>query len=361
MRYLLISFLLITALSGIAFASENKYGADLLQQMTVAESDGMGESFTTHSTGSRALNNNPAGLAYTQKSEFLISTHTLPAITAFIMKENQDGQWEDYGRYDIEPVDMALVSYVLPLGKFGSLGLGLVLGYSGRFIRVNEDGKAINGFPRDDLALTMGYSINIFRGFSLGFDIKSIRSKIPVKDGSSIGRTYASNIGFMHQIGKRVRVGAVLQNMGGSLSFDEPDIPNELRRRFMIGATYTLKDSGKSIIALSGDVNPPFDNGLRYNLGTELIYADVIALRIGYMRNTETYYENLVNLHDNMVTNDKRVWIRKGLTIGAGVKIGRFEVNAAKTPIREPILESDEKLRLKDHESIVSLSLTTKF
>jgi len=342
-------------------ASEEKYGANFLQQLTSAQSDGMGESFTAHSTGVHSLGNNPAGLAYVEESELLINAHELPRITAVIMKENSDGKWEDCGRYDVEPTEMALVSYALPLSRFGKLGMSFAFHHAGRFIRVNEEGKAVNAFPKDDLILAIAYSLKIFQNFSAGFDAGTIRSKTPDDDGSSIGRTYAMNVGVLHQIGKRVRVGAVLQNIGSKLSFDSPNVPSSLRRRLLIGAVYAVKDSENSALSLSMDVNPPFDDGPRYNLGAEFLYAQRVTLRIGYLRNTEIHYEPLFDLHGELPVYGNRVWIRQGLTVGLGVRLGNVEINAARVPRREPVLSGDEKSRLEKHDPIMSFSCSAKF
>ena len=361
LRYLCVILLLSAVVYQPLPASEEKYGAEFLQQLTVAEVDGMGESLTSHSVGAGSLNNNPAGLAYAEGNELLINAHKFPRITAIIMKETEDGKWEDWGQYTIEPTEMGFVNHALHLGKFGTLGLGFVFNYSGRFIRVDEEGKAVNAFPKNDLAFTIGYGLKIFRGVSLGFDIKSIRSKLPIDDESKIGRTWAMNIGFLHQMGTRARVGAVLQNIGSELSFDEPDIPSDLRRRLLIGAMYIVKDSGKSILSLSMGANPPFEDGPRYNVGAELLYAKRVALRIGYMQNTETYHDPLFNLQDGSSIYEKRAWIRKGLTIGIGLRLKGIEVNFARAPRREPILGDGEKLRLEKHNSIVSFSCATGF
>jgi hypothetical protein len=355
------TLLLLALTSQSSSASEEKYGADFLQQLTAAEVDGVGETLAAYSIGARSLNNNPAGLSYVEGSELLINVHRLPRITAVIMKEKGDGEWEDYARYNIEPTEMGLISYALPLGRFGNLGISSVFHYGGRFIRVDDEGKAVNAFPRDDLAFAIGYSLKISQGISVGFDIKSIRSKVLVDDRSNIGRTYATNIGFLHQIGTRVRVGAVLQNIGNELSFDAPDIPNNLRRRLLMGAMYTVRDSENSVLSLSMDANPPFEDGPRYNLGVELLYVQRVAFRIGYMRNTETYHEPLLNLHDQTPVYESRVWIRKGPTIGVGLRLGGVEINFARAPRREPTLNSGEKLRLEEHDSIMSFSCTAKF
>ncbi len=354
-----------------SLASDEKYGADFLQQLTTAEFDGMGESFVAYSFGAASLNNNPAGLSNAKGSELLINAHKLPRIVAVIMKETEDGKWEDYGKYSIEPTEMGFINYALPLGRFGNLGMGFVFHYGGRFIRVNKEGKSIASFPRDDMAFTIGYSFRILQSVSLGLDIRSIRSKVPVpvqddspntnEDGSSIGRTTSMNVGFLHQMGDRVRVGAVLQNIGGNLSFNESDIPDSLRRRLLMGANYIVKDSENSVLSIGVDVNPPFNDGPRYNIGAEFMYAKRLAFRVGYMRNTETYYEPLTNLRDGSSVYENRVWVRKGLTIGVGLTLRGFDINFAGAPQREPVLEEYEKSRLEKHNAIMSLSCTAKF
>ena len=200
-------------------------------------------------------------------SELLMDVHRMQRIVAVIMREKEDGKWEDYGRYEVEPTETGVISYGLPMGRFGNLGMGLVYSYSGRFIRVDEEGRAVNTFPKDDLAFSLGYSLRISQGVSVGFDIKSVRSKVPIDARSDIGRTYAMNVGFLHQIGSRARVGAVLQNIGNEISFSTPDIPSDLRRRLLAGATYTVKESEDSTLSVSMDVHPPFEHGPRYNLG----------------------------------------------------------------------------------------------
>ena len=360
-KSLCIALILVTAAIQTSSASGERYGADFLQQLTSADIDGMGESIATYSIGARSLNNNPAGLAYAEGSELLLNLHRLPRVSAIILKENEDGRWQDHGRYEVEPTEMGVISYALPLNRFGDLGMSFVFHYGGRFIRVDEEGKAVNSFPRDDLAFVLGYSVGLFQGVSLGFDVRSIRSKMPADEGNSIGRTYAMNAGFLHQIGTRSRVGAVLQNIGSRLSFESPDIPDELRRRLIIGAMYVVKDSGKSVLSLSMDINPPFDDGARYNMGAELVYSGFLALRIGYMRSTDPYYEPMISIDDGSSTYEDRTWIRKGPTVGVGLKFKSVELSLASAPSREPILNDDETLRLENHDSILSLSCTAKF
>ena len=356
-----VAIFLLLVIFGLAHASEEKYATTLLQQMTTSRMDGMGETSAALSVGARALNNNPAGLSHGKRSELLVNTHRIPRVDAIIMNRNEDGIWEDSGRYSVKPLDVGLLSYALSLGRFGTLGTSLLFDYSGRYIRVDTEGKAVNAFPQDDFVLALGYSVGIRDGLVLGFDVKSIRSKVPVKDGTEIGRATAMDIGILHQVGKRVRVGAVIQNIGGKLSFESPEIPNRLQKRLPVGAACVIKDTGKMRLTVNGDVVPPFEDGLRYSAGAELLFAGHFALRVGYLRDVETYYEPLLNLRDGSSDGTERLWIRKGFTVGLGIKLKSFELNVARSPRREPVLSYDEKLRLERHDPIVSLSCLARF
>ena len=65
-RLLFTALLSLTLIVQSASASDERFGANFLQQLTSAEVDGMGESFVAYSTGVRALNNNPAGLVHAE-------------------------------------------------------------------------------------------------------------------------------------------------------------------------------------------------------------------------------------------------------------------------------------------------------
>jgi hypothetical protein len=365
MKILITIFLLFVVLCYPLFASEDKYGAEFLNLMISAEGGGMGESHIAYSIGSRSLNNNPAGLSFSKGNELYIGSNHTPEIIATIMKENENEEWEDFGKYDIKPTEVEYVNYSLPKSKFGSLGLSFAFNHSGRFIRVNKEGKAINSFPQDDALIGIGYGVKLTKDFALGFDIKALRSKVPTDKGDNIGRTYAMNVGMMHQISDRVRIGVSLQNIGNKLSFKKIDkkidIPSKLRRDFLLGAIYKVIDGKKSKLSVSMDVNPPFENGLRYGVGAEFSYTQYFVFRAGYMRDTQTYYDSLVNLSNGSTVNEERVWVKEGITLGIGIRLKNVEINLARTPFREPTLNDGEKLRLEKQESVTSLSFVARF
>jgi hypothetical protein len=362
MKILITIFLLLFVfLCYPLFAADDKYGAEFLQQLIPAEGGGMGESHIAYSIGSRSLNNNPAGLSFSKGNELFIGSNRTPEIIATIMKENENEEWEDFGKYDIKPTEVEYINYSLPKSKFGSLGLSFAFNHSGRFIRVNKEGKAINSFPQDDALIGIGYGVKLTKDFALGFDIKALRSKVPTDKGDKIGRTYAMNVGMMHQINDRVRIGASLQNIGNKLSFKKIDIPSKLRRDFLLGAIYKVIDGKKNKLSVSMDVNPPFDNGLRYGVGAEFSYTQYFVFRAGYMRDTQPYDDPFVNLSDSSIVNEERIWVKEGITLGIGIRLKNVEINLARMPFREPTLNDGEKLRLEKQESVTSLSFIVRF
>lgn len=342
-------------------ASEDRFGADFLQEFIPVEGMGMGGSFAAHNIGSGSLNSNPAGLAFLKDSDLSIRFHRAPRVVAIIMKESENDKWSDYGKYNVEPYEMEFISYALPLGRVGNLGIGAAYNHGGRFVRVNTDGKAINAFPKDDLLFGLGYSIKIYHNFAAGFDIKHLRSKLPVDGKNEIGRTYLFNVGLINHIGTRAKIGLTIENIGKPLSYDSPDIPDKLRREVIIGTNYILKNTNSSKLSINVDVNPPFEDGIRYNAGAEFLIKNKLALRIGYIRSTAVYYEPLINLNTGTIIDEERLWIRKGITFGLGLKTDGFEVNIARSPYREPKTYNDEKLRIENSEPIMSFSFIKKF
>jgi hypothetical protein len=341
--------------------ADDKYGADFLRYLTSAESNGIGKSSVAYSVGARALNNNPAGLAFSDGNELIIGSYSTPRISATIMKENTSEIWEDYGKFVVEPTEMAYINYIFPSSKIGNIGISFAFNHEGRFIRVNKEGKATNAFPKDDFLLGLGYSIKLVNGFAIGFDVKNIRNKVPIDEGNDIGRTWATNIGLIHQINDKTKIGVSLQNIGKRLSFKTEDMPDKLRRNFYLGGSYNIIDSKKSKLYTSFDVNPPFDNGLQYAIGAEFIYADLIALRLGYIRDIQPYYDMFLNINDYTSIKESRLWIHKGITMGIGIKLRSADANIAIMPSRNPDLSNDEKLRLDNQKPVVSLSFSTRF
>ena len=332
-----------------------------LRRLTVAEQDGMGRSFVSSTTGADSLNTNPAGLAYLEHNRLTTQATRFPHTIAVISKPNTEERYEEYAQYDLRAAGLEFINYSRPLGARGALGLNVAFGHEGRFSRVDELGKSINTFPESEFAVGLGYAIRLLPGASVGVNAKWLRAKVQDETGAAhIGHGYAYNVGLIQRVGANLRLGAVLRNLSNGLSFSEDNIPDKVLRDSVLGGTYLFTRNDVRA-RISADVNPPFEDGLRTNLGGEIWYRDFVGVRIGYMRHTEKRFDGFRLIETDEPAFDERLWKAEGLTLGVGVQLGKLNINAAVTPPIAPVAEVNEQIRIEQGRSVYAFSVGQRF
>jgi len=355
------------------------FGGDFLQELTAAENLGMGGNFAGSVAGVNSINNNPAGLALRNEGMASFNLTRFARTVAVISKLNNADKYEDYSRYDSDAWGMESLNFVFSAGKLGMIGLNTVFRHEGKFSRVDEEGIAVNTFPENDFAFTLGYGKKLATGTYIGFDAKFIRSKVQsevdVQIGQSdeeetgevsqsvgnIGRGYAYNLGFIQSLNRHWRIGGVIRNLSNGLSFSSPEIADELRRDAIVGVTYQRSDVGDTSFKLGCDINPPFKGGIRGNVGGAIWYRQLIGLRLGYVRYTQERFEPVLKIASGNIIKEERTFLTEGFTFGVGLRYNKLEINFAHTPQRKPKAEDDENLRLEEGNSIVSFSILQRF
>lgn len=332
-----------------------------LKQLLGAEHRGMGGSFVGGTAGANALGNNPAGITATNGDRFVIHMTRFPHTIALLSKPNFNIDYEDYSKFDQLASGIETLNWAFPIGKYGTIGLAFAMAHTGTFRRVNHQGKALNNFPENNLAIGMGYGINCFGGIALGFDARWLRSKITDTSGTEhIGHGYAYNIGLIQQIGDTLQFGIVARNLSNGLSFANNAIPDSIHRDVIAGITYQ-KDISDITLRLGLDVHPPFPDGVRSNLGVEIWYRDRIGGRIGYLRDTERRHTSVYILDDLTYEMEERTWKAEGLCLGFGVRFGNIIFNASYTPQFKPTVSEDERIHIVQGTSIYSFSIGQVF
>ena len=380
-RYFLPIFLILvfpfTALSE-AGDEEERFGSDFLQTLTGAENLGMGGNFAGSAAGVNSINNNPAGLALQREGMASFNLTRFARTVAIISKLNNVDKYEDYSRYDLESWGIETLNFVFSAGKLGMIGVNAVLRHEGKFSRVDEEGIAVNTFPANDFAFTLGYGRKLVAGAYIGFDAKFIRSKVQSevdvqidqtdeeteeisKSVGNIGRGYAYNLGFVQHLNRHWRIGGVIRNLSNGLSFSAPEIPDKLRRDVIVGVTYQRDDIGDTSFKFGCDINPPFSDGIRGNVGGEIWHRQLIGLRLGYVRYTQERFEPVLKLASGRIIKEERTFLTEGFTFGIGLKHNKLEINFAHTPQSQPKAKDDEHIRLEEGNSIVSFSLLQRF
>lgn len=347
---------------GIASAANTTAEADqFLKQLLGAEHRGMGSSFVGATGGANALGNNPAGISVAKGDRFVLHMTRFPRTIALLSKSNFDANYEDYSRHEQRAAGIETLNWAFPLGKFGTVGVALSTAHEGPFRRVNHEGKALNNFPENNLALGLGYGLNCFGDTAVGFDAKWLRSKVTDASGAEhFGRGYAYNVGVIQQLGDNIQIGVVVRNLSNGLSFVDPMIPDKIRRDVVAGITYQREISDISL-RFGLDFNPPFSDGVRTNLGVEVWYHDRIGGRIGYLRDTEKRYASVFLLENATLEMEERNWKSEGLCFGLGVRFGSITLNAAYTPQFKPTISEDERIHIVQGSAVYTFSIGQNF
>ncbi len=332
-----------------------------LKQLLGAEYRGMGGSFVGATAGANALGNNPAGITNAKGDRFVLHMTRFPRTIALLSKPNLDADYEDNIKFDQRASGIETFNWAFPMTKFGTLGVAFSMAHAGTFRRVNHQGKALNNFPENNLAIGIGYGINCIGGTVVGFDARWLRSKITDSSGAEhFGRGYAYNIGLIHHIGDTLQLGVVLRNLSKGLSFIDPTIPDKIHRDIILGVTYQ-RDISNITMRIGLDIHPPFHDGARANIGVEIWYRDRIGGRIGYLRDTERRYASIYLLDELTFEMEERTWKAEGLCLGLGVRFGNIIINAAYTPQFEPTVSEDERIHIVQGTSIYSFSVGQVF
>lgn len=335
-----------------------------LKLMLGAEHRGMGGSFVASISGANAIGTNPAGIGIIDDNRFVFHMTRFPRTVAILAKPNISNDYEDYRRYDHHASGIETVNWVIPFGKFGTLGVAVSTGHKGQFRRVSHEGKALNNFPENNLAAGLGYGLEFIEGTVIGIDAKWIRSKITDESfAEHFGRGYSYNVGLIQKIGKTLQIGIVLRNLSNGLSFADSTIPDEINRDVICGVVYSREITDFSF-RIGLDFHPPFADGIRTNVGAEIWYHDRLGGRIGYLRDTDQRYlpvNPVTTIADSSVVMEERVWLVEGLCLGLGFRVGNFLINASHTPQFKPTVSDKERLHIAQGSSVYTFSIGQNF
>jgi hypothetical protein len=224
--------------------------ADFLQFEVGGRSAGMAGAHTGIATGVTAQFWNPAALA----------TLGQPQIGAM------HATWLDDLSYE-------WVGYARPMSpRLGVGSVSVAYFHMPSIAGVDEFDNPIGDFKVYDLAVTFGLARPIGRGVNVGANAKLIRQNLATVSATGA----AVDLGTSATIGGTT-IGAVIQNLGPSLSFDGSPYP--LPQQVKIGASRGFM---KNRLLFAADYNMPRDYYNDVRLGTEFHAHPNVSLRLGY-------------------------------------------------------------------------------
>jgi len=257
--------------------------ADFLQFEVGGRSAGMAGAHTGIATGVTAQFWNPAALA----------TLTQPQVGAMHATWLKDLSYE-------------WVGYARPMSpKLGVGSLSVAYFHMPSISGVDEFDNPIGDFKVYDLAVTFGLARPIGKGINVGANAKMIRQNLATVSATGA----AVDLGTSATI-RGTTIGAVIQNLGPSLSFNGAPYPLPQQTRF--GASRGFM---KNRLLLAADYNMPRDYYNDVRFGTEFRAHQNVSLRLGYR-------------HELGSAGDPA----NGLSYGLGLHYNQLQMDYALTP-----------------------------
>jgi hypothetical protein len=176
----------------------------------------------------------------------------------------------------LESINYEFASFVHPITPGHSLGVSIQYFSPGDVTSTDLNGNSLGTFSGHYGAYSLAYGQRLSDKLALGLTGKVIDAKI--SDVSA--HAYAFDAGTLYQVSNRLRLAAVVANVGTKLKFiDQGDsLPSELR----LGGAYTLVES----LNLSAEVVHAFTGLTSGRLGVEFTPISAVSLRAGFRSDT---------------------------------------------------------------------------
>ncbi|MCD4777193.1 MAG: PorV/PorQ family protein [Candidatus Aegiribacteria sp.] len=283
-----------------------------------ARPNGMGEAFTALADDATASYWNPAGLAFvdTTKQELTLQhSNWLPQLADDLYYE--------------------FLGYATHIDGWGGVGGNITFMSMGEQQETTAQGQELGTFYSYGVALTGSFGTEVAPGVSVGLGLKFIYDHLYYQD-SGKGTSFGADLGVLYHVpmkelglesAGRVNVGASLSNLGPNVSYGGNSENNPLPRTLRMGIAYIPFDSHLSRLRCAADYSKLLtnvDEGMstefnenKWGAGAEFWYYDLLALRAGYIHDTEG------------------ISTIQGPTFGAGLQYSGFQLDMAFIPVEE--------------------------
>jgi len=269
--FLLSGLILAGVFQATAAMAISQSGVLFLMIAPGARASGMGESFVAVADDATASYWNPAGLAQQRGTEVaLMHSKWFPEFTTDMY-------------YDF-------ACFAHHLEGVGTVGGHIIYFSYGDLPYTSEFGPEILGLYHSyEVAISGSFGADVSRDFLAGVNLKAIYSDLGpgqnVERGDGKAMSYAADVGLLyHGPIPKLNLGAMIQNIGPDMMYVDAEQSSPLPRNLKAGAALQLWESLYNNLVVTGDFNLGLVNGEWWiNGGSEYWYADLLALRAGYL------------------------------------------------------------------------------
>ncbi|MFH1687610.1 MAG: PorV/PorQ family protein, partial [bacterium] len=194
------------------------------------------------------------------------------------------------------------LSYVAGTEGWGTFGGNITFITYGSMKRTSQFGDTLEDFTSYDLAATGSYGAALGSKLKVGLSAKVMYSKLSdigtgLEKGRGTSTGFAVDFGMLYDITHRLTFGAALTNLGPKMAYIDASQADDLPRNLAVGFAYKLMESDYYDLLVTSEVNKimvGLNDGLSkelqqmvINSGAEFFYANMFALRAGYIYDDE--------------------------------------------------------------------------
>jgi len=261
MKHLLPSGVVVSLLSlsqlSVWGSGPGTTAADILNMPLGARAIGMGEAYTAQADDVSSLYWNPAGLALMQERQ-----------ASFMYDQGYQGMGLQNANVGI-PLENGAIG-----GSLSYLSYGSIAGY-------DQSGGAIGNQTAYSGVGTVGAAW-LGNQWSAGFNAKGIQEKLADATANGAAFDVGTNLIYPRPVmGGTLRFGAVVQNLGPGIQFEQQKDPLPTEYRVGLAAVQMLDKK----LNVSLDYSKPRDDDSSISGGFEYWLVPFLAMRAGYTNN----------------------------------------------------------------------------
>ncbi len=284
-----LGILLLLGVTTGSVMAQGEAGASSLIIPPGARANAMGQAYVAIADDATGIWWNPAGLAGQNRTIDLMHSQLVPDLASDVFYEYIGGV------YRLEGIGVigAAIHY-LTYGKWTHTKTG-----------PEELGEASSWEIAPTVSGALKISESIWVGMNLKFIYVSLAPSWATLEGQDgTGHSVAIDLGGLWKVPefnlfgygvRRLSLGLCVSNLGPSITYVNRDQAADLPRNLKVGFAYSPIYDEVSKFTILADVNRPlvdFDRSETFHFGSEFVYSDLLALRIGYVHDQDGYIKD---------------------------------------------------------------------
>lgn len=208
-----------------------------------------------------------------------------------------------------DDIHYAFLSMVFPKSNLGTFGANVSFISYGTFYKTDQFGPQIIGeFDAYEVAVSGSFGTQLSEKMSGGISAKLIHSHLSsvgagAELGDGLATVFAFDLGLLYRMSSKLTWGLAVTNLGPKILYSDAGQSDELPRNLGFGFAYKLLQSDFYRLMVTAEMNKLLvgvDDGFSqeiketiFNGGAEFLYANIFAIRAGYIYDQEGNVKNL--------------------------------------------------------------------